>query len=446
MDFGIYPPEVTSGRMHTGPGAGPMLAAAAAWHELAVELQVAAEAYTSAIAELATWWSGPSSTAMVAAAAPYATWLHTTAARVEDTAAHARAAVAAYEAAFAATVPPPVIAANRSLLTALVATNFLGQNTPAIAAAEAQYAEMWAQDAAAMYGYAGSSASATTLAPFTQPQPNTDPSSAHNTLSSVPHALSTAAAAAADPPSATTVLDQIGNLITIVLSGPSSLATVFGIGPTDILTGPVDFPLIVIGTLAGLHTDDIVSGWRGVGPWPFTSARPPTEFKAIITNPGPLAASSLSAGLGEANTVGAISVPSTWTVAAPAVRPAALTLPAPPEATAGASEALETGSANAFGEIAPGGMAGAGIGSVAGTGTGRGGTSAGGTRAAGPAAVRAHAGRGATAAGAASPSPDKPRTVLTGVAARIREIARLRNEGKLTAEEYVEEKNRLLAL
>ena len=59
------------------------------------------------------------------------------------------------------TVPPPVIAANRSLLAALVATNFFGQNTPAIAATEIQYAEMWAQDAVAMYGYAASSASAT---------------------------------------------------------------------------------------------------------------------------------------------------------------------------------------------------------------------------------------------------------------------------------------------
>jgi PPE-repeat protein len=60
--------------------------------------------------------------------------------------------VAAYEAAFAMTVPPPVIAANRALLLMLVATNFLGQNTPAIMATEAEYAEMWAQDAGAMSG------------------------------------------------------------------------------------------------------------------------------------------------------------------------------------------------------------------------------------------------------------------------------------------------------
>src|SRR5208283_1484402 len=97
-------------------------------------------------------------------------WLSTTATQAEETAAQAEAAVAAYEAAFAATVPPPVIAANRAQLMVLVATNFLGQNTPAIAATEALYMEMWAQDAAAMYGYAGSSAAASQLTSFTQPE------------------------------------------------------------------------------------------------------------------------------------------------------------------------------------------------------------------------------------------------------------------------------------
>ena len=38
MDFGIYPPEINSGRMYTGPGSGPMLAAAQAWGALADEL------------------------------------------------------------------------------------------------------------------------------------------------------------------------------------------------------------------------------------------------------------------------------------------------------------------------------------------------------------------------------------------------------------------------
>ena len=176
MDFGIYPPEINSGRMYTGPGSGPMLAAAQAWGSLADELYTAASAYQSVVSELTYGvWSGPSSLSMTAAAGTYVEWLGATAAQAEETAAQARAAAAGYEAAFAMTVPPPEIAANRSLLAVLVATNFLGQNTPAIAATEALYAEMWAQDALAMYGYAGSSAAATVLTPFTSPHQNTDP-------------------------------------------------------------------------------------------------------------------------------------------------------------------------------------------------------------------------------------------------------------------------------
>ena len=162
MDFGFYPPEINSGRMYSGPGSGPMLAAAQAWVALADELYTAASGYQSAVSELTSGaWSGPSSASMSAAAASFVEWLSATAAQAEESAAQAHAAAAGYETAFAMTVPPPLIAANRSLLAALVATNFFGQNTPAIAATEIQYAEMWAQDAVAMYGYAASSASAT---------------------------------------------------------------------------------------------------------------------------------------------------------------------------------------------------------------------------------------------------------------------------------------------
>ncbi|OBK87988.1 hypothetical protein A5649_16445 [Mycolicibacter heraklionensis] len=85
------------------------------------------------------------------------------------------AAAAANDTAFGATVPPPVIAANSSLSLSLIASNILGQNTPAIAATEFEYAEMWAQDAGAMYGYAGASAHATALSPLPTPPQTTNP-------------------------------------------------------------------------------------------------------------------------------------------------------------------------------------------------------------------------------------------------------------------------------
>jgi PPE-repeat protein len=167
LDFGVLPPEINSGRMYAGPGSGPMLAAASAWDELEAELSTAATGYGSVISELTSApWVGPSSASMVAAVAPYMTWLASAASLAEETASQARAAAAAFDAAFAMTVPPAVIAFNRALLMALIATNFFGQNSPAIAATEAQYMEMWAQDAAAMYGYTASSATASELNPY----------------------------------------------------------------------------------------------------------------------------------------------------------------------------------------------------------------------------------------------------------------------------------------
>ena len=366
MDFGIYPPEINSGRMYTGPGSGPMLAAAQAWGSLADELYTAASAYQSVVSELASGvWSGPSSTAMSAAAATYVEWLSATAAQAEETATQARAAAAGYEAAFAMTVPPPEIVANRSLLAVLVATNILGQNTPAIAATEAHYAEMWAQDALAMYGYAGSSAAATALSPFTSPQQNTDPSgtasqaaavsqasgtaagNVQGTISMVPQALSAAAA-----PAQTDPLSTLANLISVFFSAPTDLVTLFGIIPMDALSGPVDFPIAYLGTISGVNTDETISGWAGTQAWPGTADVPPTEFPAVITNPGSVAGSAptMSATLGQANAIGRLSVPSNWTVAAPEIRSVALTSPITGPGAA-VKPAVEAGSANAFNQM-----------------------------------------------------------------------------------------------
>jgi PPE-repeat protein len=176
VDYGLLPPEINSGRMYTGPGSGPLLAAAAAWSELAADYSAAASGHRSVISELTGGpWQGPASEALVSAATPFIAWLDSGGLEADEAASQAFAAAAAYEAAFAATVPPPVIAANRALLAALVATNFLGQNTPAIAATEAVYMEFWAQDAGAMYSYASNSAAATQLTELPQPAEVTDP-------------------------------------------------------------------------------------------------------------------------------------------------------------------------------------------------------------------------------------------------------------------------------
>jgi PPE-repeat protein len=155
MSFMMFPPELNSSLMYSGAGSGPLMAAASAWDEVAADLESAAASYQAVLAQLTgTSWLGPTSARMAAATAPYVDWLAGTAGQAAQTSAQARFAAAAYESAFAGTVPPAVIAANRSLLAALIATNFLGQNTPAIAATEAQYMEMWFQDGLTMDTYA----------------------------------------------------------------------------------------------------------------------------------------------------------------------------------------------------------------------------------------------------------------------------------------------------
>ncbi|HTM84598.1 MAG TPA: PPE family protein, partial [Mycobacterium sp.] len=177
MDYGVLPPEINSGRMYAGPGSGSLLTAAIVWEQLSAELHNTATMYDSVTTGLTTGgWTGPTAMAMAAAAQPYVTWLRGTGAQAEQTARQATAAAAAYATAMAAVVPPPLITANRVLLNQLVATNFFGQNSPAIGEAERQYAEMWAQDAAAMYRYASSSAAASALSAFNRPPQTTNAS------------------------------------------------------------------------------------------------------------------------------------------------------------------------------------------------------------------------------------------------------------------------------
>src|ERR1700739_1168245 len=194
LDFGALPPEINSTRMYAGPGSGSMVTAAATWEGLAADLRSQATAYSSVISGLTSdGWRGPASTSMATAAAPYAAWMNTTAAQAEETAQHAQGAGAAYEAAFSATVPPSVIAANRAQLASLVATNFLGQNTPAIAATEVHYGEMWAQDHAAMSGTAGSWTPPTQLTPLSGPTQNTNAGALAGQSGAVAQATTTSA-------------------------------------------------------------------------------------------------------------------------------------------------------------------------------------------------------------------------------------------------------------
>ena len=237
----------------------------------------------------------------------------------------------------------------------------------------------------------------------------------------------------------------MSDLITVLVDLPADLAAVFIAIPLGIIS-VVSLPFDISSYLVSAHTDDIVSGWNGEESWPGTGPAPVKEFPAIITNSGRSAVPTVSAGLGEANTLGALSVPPTWAVATPAVKPMAYTLPALPATTTAAEAAAgEAGSSSTLSEMALAGMAGRAMAGTVGTGIRKG---AGKTPRGADAAARA---QGAASTGDSSAKgdkedapKDKPRAVVTGVAAELREFAKLRDEGILTDEEYTEQKNRLL--
>jgi PPE-repeat protein len=225
MHFAVLPPEVNSGRMYAGSGAGSMLAAAAAWDELANELHTTAANLESVSSGLTSEpWQGPSAASMAAAAEPQLEWLNTTAAQTTQSSNQANAAVAAYESAYAMTVPPPVVAANRAELTSLIATNLLGQNTAAIAATEVAYGEMWAQDVAAMYSYAGESQAASAVTPFAPPEQTTNQEGLSAQSAAAAQAAGTSAGNAQTALSSGDVMSAVPNALQTLTSSSSGLS------------------------------------------------------------------------------------------------------------------------------------------------------------------------------------------------------------------------------
>lgn len=452
MNFAALPPEVNSGLMYLGVGSGPMLAAATAWSGLAAELHTAAAGYESVVAELASGaWSGPSSAAMTAAATPFVAWLNTTAGQAEQTALQAKAAVAAYEAAFALTVPPSIIAANRAQLLTLLATNVLGQNAAAIAATEAQYGEMWAQDATAMYSYSALSTTARELEPFAPPPQTSNPAGPVSQTG-----------AQANP--AANLAQTVASRLASTLAGPGSAEAAPGLPgmalPSDIPSGFFDWmgviadetalgialPMSILGVFlagAAMHfaeqdsqeifdTQDILRAGQKRILNAMDQLGVHEELPSIENLRIPHEAVVVS--MGEAFPLGALSTPISWAELAPEIRHASFSTPL------GAAPTSPAGLGTAFGQMALAGMGGS---ALAGALNQR----------------RSDSGKATVAAastGAGKPSSDSaeqtavaaahaPLSSVAELAAGIRELGELHDAGYLTGEEFAAQKRRLLS-
>ncbi len=277
MDFATLPPEITSGLMYSGPGAGSMRQAAAAWATLSARLATAAADYRAATTTLS---------ALTDAAAAYSDWLEAAAARSKHTASQLDAAADAHQSAFTATVPPPAVAGNRTRRMCLVSTNCLGQNSAAIAAVDTEYDTMWAHNADAMYAYAEAAAAATTLTPFPPPPGKPAVTKRNWRLQSAPDVISAGGQ----------LMSVISEALQQMSSSPlhtfeASIAPVTpSLSQLNSLTAPSDF---AIGHLNSMNKAAALASLL---------PKPAAHTRVIV---------------GRGTLVGALSVPRTWAAAAP---------------------------------------------------------------------------------------------------------------------------------
>jgi PPE-repeat protein len=246
-------------------------------------------------------------------------------------------------------------------LLMLTATNFLGQNTPAIMATEAEYVEMWAQDAAAMYGYAGASSAASTLTPFTTPAQTTDPAglaaagtqaagtstgtgmqvvsplssavsaplssmlSTPLTSAAMPSALQGLASGAtsvssSSPLSSLTTVTSSSTVITSgtsLVSGTASSASmstsgISMLGSAGSLMNSIGSSTSAFGKEFQVFGSALSSGW-GSG--------------AHVLGSSGMGSAAVTANVGRAGTLGVLSVPQGWTSAAPTASHVASAMP-----------------------------------------------------------------------------------------------------------------------
>ncbi|RUP05831.1 MAG: PPE domain-containing protein [Mycobacterium sp.] len=314
LDFAWLPPEINSLRIYAGAGSSPLHVAAAAWESLAADLSASASSFNAVIAGLTGGpWAGPASASMAAAALPYVDWLGTAGAQAAAAAAQARAAATAFEGALTATVHPAVVEANRVSLVTLIATNFLGLNTPAIFANEFDYVEMWAQDVAAMLGYhGGATAVAESLTPFSIPP--VDLAGLAANVGAQFTGLATTASAAMSP-AVQGVMSAAPGVVAGVQSAAASVPVQslssfaqLGAMPASMLIGPLMQAGTSASSTAGLAGASTAAGL--VDAPKFVGDVNP--MKGLGAGGGAGLGGGMSAGLGNARLVGSMSVPPTW--------------------------------------------------------------------------------------------------------------------------------------
>ena len=308
LNFAWLPPEINSARIFAGAGSGSLFSAASAWDGLASDLSASASSFQSVLSGLANGaWTGPASLSMAAAAVPYVTWLSGAAAQAAEAGGQARAAATAFESALAGTVPLPLVTQNRAAYQSLATTNYLGLNTPAIFATEFDYVEMWAQDVGAMLGYhAGATSVASSLPSFTAP-----PLSLAGLEGLVASAAGPLVGGLSSGVSVVaSVVPEVSALASqLPVSSIQSFAQI-AMYPASMAMSPI--MMAVQAATQSTNTAGMAAGAAGAGLVDAPKLVDPAAgaLKGLGGMGG--MGAGMSAGLGQARLVGAMSVPQTW--------------------------------------------------------------------------------------------------------------------------------------
>lgn len=317
MSFSLFPPEFNTELVYSARGSGQLSLAASAWDSLAAGLCSTADSLLPAISALIANWPGPSVLEIAGAVTQYASWLNAAAAQVADVAAKAAAAADALESAFAMTVPPPVIEANRTWFRKLATTNLLGQDSPAVAATEAHYLEMWAQGAATMNGYVAAWRAVVRMSAYGKATAATDSTAA------------TAAGSRLSPPtdSSSEMRWALSSLTTSgALLGNRSRSVSWGTGPDSKHAGAVStasaaerlamYPISTLAQASQICEADAtaLSDTRGApinrcGPLKRRAAQLTTR---VVAGQQHSWESPVAVHMAQAMSLGGLSVPSTW--------------------------------------------------------------------------------------------------------------------------------------
>lgn len=169
--WGLYPPEINSGRYDAGIGPATWFAGAVEWAAFAGLVAEAQAALGVQVGSITGQWEGLASQKTSAAAVPFITWLHEMGGIATLNAQRNFAVVQAYATGRAAMVPTPVIIANRIAARTAQVLGAMGAVNTEMVRLEIEYASFWTHNAGVMTSYDAAVTAATAPTPIPPPPP-----------------------------------------------------------------------------------------------------------------------------------------------------------------------------------------------------------------------------------------------------------------------------------